>query len=214
VTTDDSRLSISISQNGVKDWLDYIYIQKLDAVPVTVTDAGYATFSSKYALDFTNSAIKAYTASVEGNRVNMTRQTGTVPAATGLFLQGTVGTAVSVDMPLATSVPADISNNALQPHLEDGIVAAGNYVFSGTATGGQLAFRRLSTDTNVPGGRSYLSIPSTETRLYVTIDDEESGIKTIDYQPEECIYDLQGRKITGMTNKGVYIVNGKKYIKP
>ena len=216
VTTEESTLSVAISQNGVKDWLDYLYIQKLDDVPVRVTAAGYATFSSPYALDFTNSTVKAYTATVDGDKVNMTRQSGTVPAATGLFLQGIVGEDVHVNVPLATEPPEAIIGNALKAHLTDGLVEAGNYVFSGTSDGNRLAFRRLSSDTNIPAGRSYLSIPAdAPAHITFTLDDESTSVGSLivdttdDASP---LYNLMGVKISPSA-KGVVIKNGKKHMK-
>ena len=214
VTDDESVLKVSLSNNGEKDWIDYIYVQKVDAITVAKNAAGYATFSSPYALDFTTSAIKAYTANVEDNQVVMTRQYA-VPESTGLFLQFDMDNTDDVYIPLATSVPDAISNNALIAHLTDGNVAAGNYVFSGAADGGQLAFRKLTTDTFVPAGRSYLSVPqNSSARLFFKLDDESTGIILNDnnrHKKELPLYNLMGIKYPHAT-KGIFIKNGKKIV--
>jgi translation elongation factor EF-G len=128
-------------------------------VKVDVTAVGYATFSSPYALDFCHTAIKAYTATMNatGDKLMMTLVEGPVPAQTGLFLQGTVGEAVSAAVPLATTVPDPVEGNVLVAHVDEGTVEAGNYVFSGTQDVRSLAFRRLSDPVTMPGGRAYLS---------------------------------------------------------
>ena len=219
-TLDETKtitISSTIGTDNSQNWVDLVYIQKVDAVPVSVTAAGYATFSSPYALDFTSSTIKAYTATVSGNVVNMTRQTGTVPAATGLFLQGTEGTALSEYIPLATAVPNAISNNALCAHLTTGEVEAGNYVLSGTSNGSQMAFRELTSDTKIPGGRAYLKIPGTASRtlLYVRINDMVTGIQdpaVNTLRESSYLYNLAGQKV-GNNAKGIVIGKWKKTIK-
>ena len=44
------------------------------------------------------------------------------------------------------------------------------------------------------------------------IDGEVSGVNNIFVQSDENVYDLQGRKVTKVTKKGIYIENGKKKI--
>ncbi|MBQ9231281.1 MAG: hypothetical protein IJ190_08905 [Prevotella sp.] len=212
---EDTPITISSTQGtgNSQNWVDLIYIQKLDDVPVTISSAGYATFSSPYALDFTNSNIKVYTATVDGNKVTMTKVNNAVPAATGLFLQGTVGTEVTKNIPLATSIPPTIENNALMPHLETGNVAAGNYVFSKDKNTGDLSFRKLANDTEVPGGRAYLSIPSEARNLTIEMDDV-TGIHLVPIEPATLTspaYNIQGLPVSEHT-KGIIIRNGRKYI--
>lgn len=209
----DTPITISSTQgtSNSQNWVDLIYIQKLDDVPVTISSAGYATFSSPYALDFTNSNIKVYTATVEDNKVTMTKVNNPVPAATGLFLQGAAGTE---NIPLATSIPPTIANNALMPHLETGIVTAGNYVFSKDKNSGDLSFRRLGSDTEVPGGRAYLTIPNNDARNLTIEMDDVTGIRLVPMEPATLTspaYNIQGLPVSEHT-KGIIIRNGRKYI--
>ena len=113
------RMTCNKGSDNSQNWLDFIYVQKVGDVPVTISEAGYATFSSPYALDFSSTDVKAYVATVgaSGDVLAMQRVAGTVPAATGLFLQGTVGQLTQTDIPLATQVPAAIADNALVAHL-------------------------------------------------------------------------------------------------
>ena len=217
--TEETAITATSTQgtDNSQNWVDLVYIQKVDAVPVSVTAAGYATFSSPYALDFTSSTIKAYTATVSGNVVNMTRQTGTVPAATGLFLQGTEGTALNENIPLATAVPSAINDNALCAHLTTATVEAGSYVLSGTDDGGQMAFRKLTSDTEIPGGKAYLKIPgeASRTLLYVRVDDGVAGIQEPAanmLRESSYLYKLTGQKV-GNNAKGIVVGKRKKTIK-
>ena len=203
----------SESEHDKACWLDYVYIQKLDGVPVSITDAGYATFSSPYALDFTGSDIKAYVARMDGDVVTMT-PIEKVPAATGLFLQGTEGTAVSLTIPLASETQA-VSGNALKPQLTTGTVGAGNYVFSGK-DGQQLAFRRLTQATSLPAGRAYLQATAADGAprlLQIQLEDGVTGLlpvtATQGTATDRPVYDLRGLPV-GKSHKGIVIRNGKK----
>lgn len=204
------KIHCNKGKDNSQNWIDYIYIQKLDDVPVKIGSTGYATFSSPYALDFTGSDIKAYTATVTGDKVMMNKVTGSVPAETGLFLQGSEGT---MNIPLATIIPPTIVDNALMPHLETGIVAAGNYVFSRDKNTGDLSFRRLTSDTEVPGGRAYLSVPGEARSLTIEMDDV-TGIRFVPLEPTmktSPAYNIQGLPVSEHT-KGMIIRNGRKYI--
>jgi hypothetical protein len=208
----------SIGPDNSQNWIDLVYIKKLDAQPVTVGTQGYATFSSLYSLDFTSvSGIKAYIAtSATNGAVDMTQVTGTVPEATGLLLQATIGSTTSTTIPLATTVPTTITNNLLLAHTEEGEVAAGNYVFSGKKDGTELGFRQLSEPTNVPAGRAYLTLPDgSPARLSITFDNLPATIGPLHTgnatEANLQIYNLNGQK-SGW-HKGIIISNGRKYIK-
>ena len=215
----DITVSSSKGTDNSQNWIDLIYIQKLNAVPVTVTDAGYATFSSPYALDFTSvTDVTAYTALADHDVVRMTKVTGAVPARTGLFLQGTVGTAVSTSVPLATTVVDPVTENHLVAHVEAGEVAAGNYLFSRSKSDGSLAFRILESPYNMTGGRSYLDGSAVQTvagsraaSLRVQwFDAIPSGISSAEQQPTSAqkYYNLQGQQV-GQPTKGIYVTGGK-----
>ncbi len=213
--TESTSFTITSNKGTGNDqnWIDYLYIQKLDDTSVTVTSAGYATFSSPYTLDFTNvTDIKAYTANIDNDQVIMKKVTGIIPAATGLFLQGNVGTTVICNVPLATTVAAAVEDNALVAHLEAGKVAAGNYVLS-AQNGTNVAFRRLTSDTEMNGGRAYLRYKGS-TAPYLYISDTSTEIQLIfddNTNDEQSCYDLQGRPVSS-TTKGVIIKNGHKII--
>ena len=49
--------------------------------------------------------------------------------------------------------------------------------------------------------------------LEESLDNGETILKTIDSDGTERIYDLNGRMINESSGKGVYIKNGKKYVK-
>ncbi len=206
-------------RDNSQNWLDFVYIKKLDAQPVTIGAQGYASFSSPYALDFStvSSEVKAYVAeSCADGVVNMTRVTGTVPAETGLLLQSTAGSSVNTAIPLTALVPSPIANNQLVAHVAGGDVAAGNYVFSGKKDGSQLGFRMLTEATAVPAGRSYLSLPGSQAaRLSLSFDGMAAEITPLSVPSSaetfSPAFNLNGMKAT--SHKGIIISNKKKIFK-
>lgn len=50
-------------------------------------------------------------------------------------------------------------------------------------------------------------------RIDVYIDNNATGIDTIESEQNVVIYDMMGRRVSKITKAGVYIINGKKYIK-
>ena len=214
-------ITVSASNSGNARWLDYLYIQKTGTTPVQIGTIGYATYSSPYALDFTSSGLKVYKATIGDNQVLLTDVTGAIPSQTGLFIQGRQGEAISRDIPLLTSsqTAEAIANNDLRPHTDGGKVAAGNYVFSGTRNGENLAFRKLQDDTDVPAGRAYLHDGSSGTRknlLTIMTDDnttviEKSSWSTSSNQAEAPLYNLQGMRVD-RRYQGIIVKKGKLHI--
>lgn len=58
------------------------------------------------------------------------------------------------------------------------------------------------------------SVENASVRMSVDIDGEETSVEGISASvPEGAIYDLSGRKLNNVPQKGIYIVNGKKVMK-
>ena len=91
-------------------------------------------------------------------------------------------------------------------------IAAGDYVVSG----GEL--KKASAVISLKPTRTYFT-PKTTSNARIagfTIDGiEATGISVLfaDEVPVEGVYNLQGQKVNGKVQKGIYIVNGKKVIK-
>ena len=183
------------------------------AVSVTVTDTGWATYCSEYALDFTNvTGLTAYTASVDGTAVKFTKVTGKVPANTGLLVGGT-----TTNVPVCAS--ADPVENLLEGVTEETVKDAESiYVLMKGAKG--LGFYKNTNAFTVRANSAYLpatSVPGAKSRSFISFDDETTGIEAINSNPETVkenareYYNLNGQRVTTPT-KGLYIVNGKKVI--
>ena len=67
------------------------------------------------------------------------------------------------------------------------------------------------------GMRAYFEILSLPEGAYANVNMTFGGATGIKYvgasTSNDKIYDLQGRQVNNVTNKGVYIINGRKYVK-
>ena len=187
-------------------------------VTASVTSAGWATFSSTRALDFTNvTGVVANTAVYANGRLTYT-PIQQVPANTGVILHSVSGGEASVDVPVINDIPA----------LEEGsnmLVAVGTAISSLATVGdnnstnyilnnvnGVLGFYRAAGN-RVDAGKAYLNVPAGASRSFIDINPgEQDGIESVNVNAaEDNIYDLQGRQVA-QPQKGLYIVNGKKVV--
>ena len=193
----------------------------VDEVEVKVTAAGYATFCSAAALDFTGvESIAAYTATVSGTEINFTR-INKVAAQTGVLLRSTNGEAVTATVSVLTGSADDATGNVLVGTLTtiDALATEGegvtNYILNNGANG--VGFYQAA-DQKVGAGKAYLSVTGTGSAKSFTINLDGTGISEVQGETfkaagSETIYDITGRQLNTKPTKGLYIVNEKKYIK-
>ena len=201
-----------------------VYDEIPTEVTITIGKYGSATYSSAYALDFTNVAgLNAYAATGYNTNTGIITMTRIMTSSegTGLFLKGEPGTYV---VPVIES-SEDNSLNMLAGVMEattvnsvsdDGLYANYRYmVKSGTSV---PLFYRYTDGSSVGAGKAYLQIPlewlplSPMESISFRFDDGETT--DIDEMTENdaettVYYDLNGRIVTNPV-KGVYIVNGEK----
>ena len=189
--------------------------------PLSVSAAGYATFSSTSALDFTNvEDINAYTATVSGNDISFKR-VKKVRANTGLLLRSVNvdGGAVSTSVPSLTDAAEDVTGNAFVAatteiaslNTKDGDFT--NYILNNGSSG--IGFYQAN-GKKVGAGKAYLRVSSKQatTRAFIafSFDDPETGVAQVETLPQQGVaYDLQGRRVNAPKG-GLYIINGKKVI--
>jgi len=199
--------------------LDYIALAKTgDAtVSATVTSAGWATLYTAYALDFSGvEGLEAYTATCSESTVTLT-QVQNVPAETGVVLKGAVGT---------YSIPVIASSTTDKGDLLGSTTAATAYnaydgytLYMLNKVDGKAQFVPV-TSGEIAAGKAFLKVAggnSSQARsLNVVFAGEATSIDEMSVKGEAFatapVYDLQGRRINGSAQKGLYIVNGKKVI--
>ncbi len=220
---------IAFGAGGANAAFDYVYIQQLDAptaeelaaaaeadhaadyVSVTVSAAGWATLFTPTALDFTGSGLKAYTAACDGTTVALTEVTN-VPANTGVVLQGEAG---NYDVAVAASSATekgDLLGSATEATAFDAFEGFTLYIL--TEKDGKVQFNP-ATSGEIAAGKAYLKVAANaEVNALNVVFGGETGISAIDngqLTKDNAIFDLSGRRVA-KTQKGLYIVNGKKIV--
>lgn len=206
---------------GTDQYLRIYKITFTPAVPVTISAAKYATFSSTQKLDFTGTGVTAYKATSTGeSSVTLEEVTGIVPAETGLLLKADAGTYY---IPVSTETATEVTGNKLVStataahNIEAGEVGKA-FVFGKLDE--EVGFFKAAEGKTIGVGKSYLLLDTTPAKdvefLSFVFGDEEQGetdgIKAVSTKVENGVrYNLAGQKV-GADYKGIVIVNGKKVI--
>ena len=185
-------------------------------VPVTIGATGWATFVSSSALDFTESAVKAYIVTDHDDYALVkTQMTGTVPANTPLLLNAAVG---NHNIPVVASSTTSVDGNKLVAGTGKSVSPSSDveemYVL--VADGNTAVFRRIidSKPATVPEGKAYLLfIGESDAPFLDIIPGWATGIDAakVVKAAEGVYYNMSGQRVAQPT-KGLYIVNGKKVI--
>lgn len=190
--------------SGIKN-LDEFNVEK----EIAISAAGWATYCSSNALDFTGvTALTAYTATKDGNVVKFNKVTGKVPANTGLLVKGE-----TANVPVCAS--AEAVSNLLVGVTTDTPKDAGTIFVLMKGSKG-IGFYKNTNAFTLRANSAYLpaeAVAGASARSFIALDDETTGIADVKAVKEdtEGMFDLQGRKIAKPT-KGLYIVNGKKVV--
>lgn len=170
---------------------------------------GLATFSHSEIVDcsqFESLGLKAYTASISGDRIVTTKVTEAVPAGTGLILQGEPNAVYN--LPFAASADA-VVGNVLQPTTGENVTG---YVFAKHSTKG-IGFFKV-TNQEVPAGKAYIADFGSAARYFTIdfLDDEPTSIKNAPITKHTAVqeaYNFMGQRVAA-NSKGLVIINGKK----
>lgn len=187
---------------------------KTEAVK-TISEAGWATYCSPNALDFSKEIENLDDAFIviggsNGVLVKTSVIGSTVPANTGLLLKGE-GVCY---IPVIETSSTDLSANKLVGCNSKTLISPNTgYVLLATPS---LGFYKNNNNFNVGANTAYLPVDfdaSSARFSFFCLDSETTSIQAIEKtQHENGIYfDLQGRSIV-QPSKGLYIVNGKKVV--
>lgn len=201
---------------------------------ITMSNMGLMTFSDTHAWTLP-SGLKAYAvrSAVNDGKLTFREITGTIPACTGVILQGTHNQEYTLTLTDASSwnfnteaVPRYVDINycfrpvltgyVLQPTYTGSSNTWNNYILA--KEGENMVLAQSDGSGTLAAGKAYFSIrtdqiKTTSARSF-TLDfsSDATAIKTIDAQQEtEGYFNLQGQR-TAAPQKGLYIVNGKKVI--
>ena len=188
---------------------------EVSSVKLTVGETGYATAYFPFAVTIP-AGVTAYTvAAAADGEATLKKLSGTIPAHTGVVLSGTANT------PCTFEIAADVA--AVDDNMLDGMtiateVPAGTkaYILANGSEG--VGFYRLSeSDRTIAANKAYLIVddaaePSAVFSL--KLDGGLTGIEGVENAGADApVYDLQGRRLPQVPEKGIYIQNGKKIMK-
>lgn len=206
-----------------------VTVERLTHVSLTVSQYGSGTYSSEYALDFSEvKGLKAYAASAYNSQtgvVTLLRLKTTKPGE-GIFVKGEPGT---YKIPIIEE-SADNTLNMLVGTLTETIVNTlsndglyTNYKYTIKEGDTEPMFYQFADGSTQDAGRAYLKIPtawltSSEAKSigYRFDDGETTDIEdnsNLEIRNSELeFYDLMGRRVENPVKNGIYIVNGEKIV--
>lgn len=212
---------------------DVVVTTPQTTIPVSVgANKEWVSYSSPYVLDFTNAIDNLEGAYyVNGHeaanaKLTVTKVTGKVPAKTGLLLHITSSNeAQTINIPVGDTGTA-LSGNMLVGVLSPTYIypTEGSYTNLGLSNGN---FVGMNNPGVIGANKAYLQIltadmpeaASTAKYIIVIDNNDATGIENIKatlLETDGAVYDLTGRKVADKFNnqlpKGLYIVNGKKYL--
>ena len=195
--------------------LDYIYIQRTgDATEtVSVSEAGYATYATKYNVEVPNDEnVKVMTVKVNDDNSTITLNdvaAGTViPAKTGILVKAPAG---NCDFVVTSEAGKDLTNNDLKAATKDE-TSNGTTYFALTKIGDKVGFALVENGVVIPAGKAYLEVPAATAAKFFSLDGEATGINSVKTaKADGAYYTLEGVKTTKPV-KGLYIHNGKKIV--
>jgi hypothetical protein len=222
--TSDGTTPINLTFNWItssQNWasLDDIELYAKNASVATklISAAGWATYCSPYALDFTKSIDNLegayFVTGAEGDDyLTLELVSGTVPAGTGLLLESTTeGTEVTVNIPVAASSITDVSanklvgvtaNTTIDPYEGYVLMAEPKVAFywneNAFTVGANTAYLPADFAGKAPAAFQFIT--------------EVTGISEVNAEAASGeIYNLAGQRVSKL-QKGLYILNGKKIL--
>ena len=217
-TSSAGNYKVKFSTSGGRDAFGDLILLKAAPQPVTITAAGYATFSSEYPLDL--SGISGGTAYIVANQssnssVTLTEINTAVPANTGLLIKCLGGGTVTI--PVASSGEAPATNYLI---ASDGTeVGINNYVFAyengeeGTTLYANPGFYKLESAVTVSKGKAYLSsgvIPPGAKANYLSFKGTATEVvapEVAETEEDEVLYNMAGIQVD--KNFKGFVINQK-----
>lgn len=193
-------------------------VEEVTSLPVTVTVAGWASFYAPVAVELPAGLKAYYVSQAQNGWATLTEISGTIPANTGVLLEGTAG---SYDLTITDNVEA-ISGNLLAGTTPSTYIAADAYALGlvDSEVGFYIATKNQQEGASWlnNGFKAYLPASLVETTagaLRFNFGGETTAIESVlnnGVDANAPIYDLSGRRVNNAVKGGIYIQNGKKFI--
>ena len=190
-------------------------LENVMSLPVTISEAGYATLYAPVALTVPADGVKAYTVAInEGGWADLNEITnGVIPANTGVVLAGAADT---YDFTITTADAFNGTNALRGSAPATYYTEAGTYYALAQVEGVVGFYKDEFNESRFQNNshKAYLYVAgSAETASYsFRFGEGTTGIDEITENRVQStvIYDLTGRRVEEITVPGIYIVGGKK----
>ncbi len=195
-------------------------IEEVTALPVVMTETGYATFYAPVEVIIPADATIYYASEIlnEGY-IHLEEITDAIPAETGAIVkgEGTYHFTINYD-----GTTESIDGNKLHGTIEKTLInkeSGKAYYILGTDAEGEAGMYNpvdeSENDFYNAGHKAYMIIEgAAQTAGYSFNWDGTTGIEGVEDVTDEnagqAIFDLQGRKLNKITSSGIYIIDGKK----
>ena len=180
--------------------------------PVYIPAGGYATFYGASTCALPDGVSAYYVGTVADNKAKLT-SISNIPANKGVILQGSTGI---YQLYTTTDAAASVTDNMLtgavtRQQITD---ATNKYVLYDNS--GSPEFRSIQEDTYLDAYKCYLTAEAEAHILNIVFDEgETTAINTVENKPavinDNRYYNLAGQQVCN-PGKGLYIVNGKKFV--
>ena len=189
--------------------------------------SGYATYYSDYRLAIPENVEAYIVEGIEEGYADFVRVEGVIPAHTGIILKGVEGQDVAVTFETSAAATADVSKNHLKGTTTRQLITPSAdetcYVLANPADGDGVGLYKATLKYNDGtafynnANKIYLPVPVAGAQAPRALMFRFGGTTEIegsefDAQDSQLIFDLAGRRIEKIVEKGIYIVNGKKVI--
>ncbi|MBQ3820244.1 MAG: hypothetical protein II809_02130, partial [Bacteroidales bacterium] len=176
---------------------------------VSVSTAGFATFCSDKALDFTNTQIKAFIGTRNGTSL-VFNQINKVPANTGVLLYKVDGATENVPVVAAGD---DATGNCLVGVTAQTTISEDDYILSRSTDG--VGFYKAGSHTTLAANRAYIpAAAAAGIKSFAINFGDADAIMMLNDQTSTLngeTYNIAGQRVSKL-NKGLYIVSGKKVL--
>ena len=200
--------------------LEAVAISDVQEVPVTITEAGFATLYYGALNLAIPEGVAANTATVADKTITLAPVEGVIPAGTGVVLEGKPGAynfTVNYNI-----IPALEAENQLKGTDEDATISEEGYKYyilstidNDPATVGFYYQVKDGSSVDNQAHKAYLALPE-EVAAGVAgfAFSEADGIQTVEAARAANgeAYTLSGVRVSGKLAKGVYVIDGKKVV--
>ena len=203
------------SANSASAW----YIVPATELEVALHTVDGVSYASAY-LPFPVQGEGIYTGIINGNgsSLDMTAQTGVVPAKTGIVIKSANTTAT---LTIGGTADADVTDNSLKGSLTalTGDLTSYLVLGMGNTTRSLGFFTPSESLTTIDANKAYLlasEVSSSSRAIAMNFGGEATGVGTVitenGIQSNAPVFDLSGRRVMQTVKGGLYIQNGKKFI--